>query len=104
MYGLEYSADSAVCEHTQHMKPVRRWAVLTPWHRARGTSTSSWLSPTPTHPSGCRMNPGAVSSAKVMAARKSTAEGGDQGEDSLTKVVKKQEAALKRLEAKHGAG
>ena len=50
------------------------------------------------------MNPGAVSSAKVMVARKPTAEGEEQGEDSLTKVVKKQEAALKRLEAKHGAG
>ena len=52
------------------------------------------------------MNPGAVSAGKVLFAAKKKQEGevvvGE--EDSLTVVVRKQEAALKKLEQKHGAG
>jgi hypothetical protein len=51
------------------------------------------------------MNPGAVSSDRVLV--KEPASGTTEaagGEDSLTAVVRKQEAALKRLEEKHGAG
>ena len=52
------------------------------------------------------MNPGAVSAGKVLfAAKKKQEEGELVGEeDSLTVVVRKQEAALKKLEQKHGAG
>ena len=51
------------------------------------------------------MFPGAVSSEKVIV-RKMTETSLDEedGEDSLTAVVRKQEAALRRLEEKHGAG
>ena len=50
------------------------------------------------------MNPGAVSAGKVLfaAAGKKNEVVGE--EDSLTVVVRKQEAALKKLEQKHGAG
>ena len=51
------------------------------------------------------MNPGAVSAGKVLFAAKKKQEGEVVGEeDSLTVVVRKQEAALKKLEQKHGAG
>ena len=52
----------------------------------------------------CEMNPGAVSAGKVLfaAAGKKNEVVGE--EDSLTVVVRKQEAALKKLEQKHGAG
>merc|ERR1719412_1413191 len=51
------------------------------------------------------MNPGAVSAGKVLlAAKKKQDNEGVGEEDSLTVVVRKQEAALKKLEQKHGAG
>ena len=49
------------------------------------------------------MNPGAVSSGVVKVAGGPCVEVVG-GEDSLSVVVRKQEAALKRLEEKHGAG
>ena len=51
------------------------------------------------------MNPGAVSAGKVLFAAKKKQDNEVLGEeDSLTVVVRKQEAALKKLEQKHGAG
>ena len=51
------------------------------------------------------MNPGAVSAGKVFYAAKKKQEGEVVGEeDSLTVVCRKQDAALKKLEQKHGAG
>ena len=51
------------------------------------------------------MNPGAVSAGKVLFAAKKKQDSEVVGEeDSLTVVVRKQEAALKKLEQKHGAG
>ena len=51
------------------------------------------------------MNPGAVSAGKVLFAAKKKQDNEVVGEeDSLTVVVRKQEAALKKLEQKHGAG
>ena len=51
------------------------------------------------------MNPGAVSAGKVLFAAKKKQDKEVVGEeDSLTVVVRKQEAALKKLEQKHGAG
>ena len=49
------------------------------------------------------MNPGAVSSGLVKVTGGPCVEVVG-GEDSLSVVVRKQEAALKRLEEKHGAG
>lgn len=51
------------------------------------------------------MNPGAVSSGKVIVGKMTGSKVEEaEGEDSLTAVVRKQEAALRRLEEKHGAG
>ena len=52
----------------------------------------------------CEMNPGAVSAGKVLFAATGKKNEVVGEEDSLTVVVRKQEAALKKLEQKHGAG
>ena len=48
--------------------------------------------------------PGAVSAGKVLFAATGKKNEAVGEEDSLTVVVRKQEAALKKLEQKHGAG